>query len=69
MIRRTLLRILREEDGQDLIEYGLLGALIGIVGIVAWTTVGSAINTTYGGWDTNVQGLSATTPDPIGSGS
>ena len=69
MIRRTLLRILREEDGQDLIEYGLLGALIGIVGIVAWTTVGSAIGTTYGGWDTNVQGLSATTPDPIGSGS
>ena len=69
MIRQTLLRILREEDGQDLIEYGLLGALIGIVGIVAWTNVGSAISITYGGWDTNVQNLSATTPDPIGAGS
>ena len=58
-----------DECGQDLIEYALLGALIGIVGIVAWTTVGSAIGTTYGGWDTNVQGLSATTPDPISAGS
>ncbi len=67
---RTLFRCFIFDDrGQDLIEYALLGAFIGIVGIVAWTTVGSAISTTYGGWDTNVQGLSATTPDPIGSGS
>jgi Flp pilus assembly pilin Flp len=69
VIRRTVLRILRDEDGQDLIEYGLLGALIGIVGIVAWTNVGSAIFTTYGSWDTNVQNVSATTPDPISAGS
>jgi len=69
VIRKTLLRIVREEDGQDLIEYGLLGALIGIVGIVAWVNVGSAIFTTYGSWDTNVQNVSATTPDPISAGS
>jgi Flp pilus assembly pilin Flp len=62
-----LVRILREDDGQDLIEYALLGALIGTVGIVAWANVGAAITTTYGSWDTNVQNLSATTPDPAGS--
>ena len=60
-----LLRIVREDGGQDLNEYALLSALIGIVGILAWTNVGSAIFTTYSGWDTNVQTLSATTPDPM----
>jgi Flp pilus assembly pilin Flp len=64
-----LARILREDDGQDLIEYALLGALVGIVGILAWTNVASSINTTYIGWDTNVQTLSATMPNPIGAGS
>jgi len=66
---RTLARVLREEDGQDLIEYALLGSLIGIVGIVAWANVASAIGATYGGWDAHVQTLSATTPDPISAGS
>jgi Flp pilus assembly pilin Flp len=66
-VTRTLERILREDDGQDLIEYALLCALIGIVGILAWTNVGTAINGTYGGWDGAVQSLSATMPDPAGS--
>lgn len=58
-------RFISDDRGQDLIEYALLSALIGIVGILAWTNVGSAIFTTYSGWDTNVQTLSATTPDPM----
>jgi Flp pilus assembly pilin Flp len=62
-------RFIFDDHGQDLIEYGLLGALIAILGIVAWANVGSAIFTTYGSWDTNVQNVSATTPDPIGAGS
>ncbi len=67
---RTMFQLFMFDDrGQDLIEYALLSALIGIVGIVAWTSVQTAMNTTYGGWDTNVQGLSATTPDPISAGS
>jgi Flp pilus assembly pilin Flp len=68
-VTRTLVRIFREDGGQDLIEYALLSALIGIVGILAWTNVGAAIFSTYGGWDTGVQNLSATTPDPVGGGS
>jgi Flp pilus assembly pilin Flp len=58
-------RFVREEEGQDLIEYALLAGLLGIVGIVAWANILTAMNTTYTGWDANVQGLSATTPDPI----
>jgi Flp pilus assembly pilin Flp len=65
----TFRRLITDDSAQDLIEYALLGALIGIVGIVAWTSTGAAINTTYSGWDSNLQTLSATTPDPAGGGS
>jgi Flp pilus assembly pilin Flp len=68
-MRTTLRRFVFDDRGQDLIEYALLSALIGVVGILAWTNVGGAINTTYTAWDTDVQGLSATTPDPISAGS
>ena len=68
-MRTMFRRFICDDRAQDLIEYALLGALIGIVGILAWTNVGAAINTTYSGWDTDVQRLSATTPDPIGGGS
>ncbi len=68
-MRTMLRRFIFDDRGQDLIEYALLSALIGVVGIIAWTNVGGAINTTYTTWDTDVQGLSATTPDPIGAGS
>jgi Flp pilus assembly pilin Flp len=62
---KTMLRRLIFDDGaQDLIEYALLGALIGIGSIVAWTNLGAAINSTYISWDSGVQVLSATMPNP-----
>ena len=42
--------IFRREDGQDLIEYGLLVALIAIVAITAVTAVGTTVNTVF--WET-----------------
>jgi Flp pilus assembly pilin Flp len=42
-----LRRLAREVDGQDLIEYGLLAALISIVAVLAITNVGSALNQSY----------------------
>jgi pilus assembly protein Flp/PilA len=41
------LGLVRNDDGQDLIEYGLLAALISIIAIVAITSVGSSLQTTY----------------------
>ena len=35
------------EDGQDLLEYGLLAALIAIIALGAVTTVGNTINTVF----------------------
>lgn len=40
----------RSEDGQDLLEYGLLAALIAVIAIGAVTTVGNTINTVF--WQT-----------------
>ena len=42
-----LVSLLRREDGQDLIEYGLLGAFISIVSIVAIQAIGPLINDLY----------------------
>jgi pilus assembly protein Flp/PilA len=40
----------RSEDGQDLLEYGLLAALIAIIALGAVTSVGNTIQTVF--WST-----------------
>ena len=61
-------RFFRSDDGQDLIEYALLTALIGTVGVLTWQNIGVGVFNAYTGWDTGVQGLSGCTPDPGGGG-
>jgi pilus assembly protein Flp/PilA len=39
----ALARFVRQSDGQDLLEYALLAALIAVVAIVGVTSVGQAI--------------------------
>jgi Flp pilus assembly pilin Flp len=41
-------RLGREEDGQDLIEYALLAALISMASIVVMAALGTAISVHYG---------------------
>jgi pilus assembly protein Flp/PilA len=45
--RLAVLRIRRQDEGQDLLEYGLLTALIAIIAIGAVTTLGNTINTVF----------------------
>jgi pilus assembly protein Flp/PilA len=40
-------RLRRSEEGQDLLEYGLLAALIAIIALGAVTTVGNTIQTVF----------------------
>lgn len=61
-------RLIRDDSGQDVIEYALLGAFIATVGIVAWVSVGVRIGAAYTGWDSGVQSLSSCTPNPGGGG-
>jgi len=55
-------RLLVADEGQDLIEYALLAALIGTVSVLIWQTIGSAIGTGYIGWDGQIQSLSPPPP-------
>jgi len=41
-------RLVREDDGQDLIEYALLAGFISLAAVLAIIAVGSALNTLYG---------------------
>jgi pilus assembly protein Flp/PilA len=40
-------RLWKEEEGQDLTEYGLLLVLIALVAVAAMQTLGSAINNVF----------------------
>jgi Flp pilus assembly pilin Flp len=40
-------RLVLRDEGQDLLEYGLLAALIAIVGMVGVTTLGNTILTVF----------------------
>jgi len=48
----TIKRFIREDDGQDMIEYALLASFISIVAIVALRAIGPLVNTIY----QNIQG-------------
>ncbi len=48
---------LRDERGQDLIEYALLTAAIGVAGAATWPLFEQTIGTAYRALDTNTQNL------------
>ena len=45
---QTFMQSMKEDNGQDLIEYALLGALIAVACTAAMGTVATGINTTLG---------------------
>ncbi len=54
------LRMLRRNDeGQDLLEYALLVALIALVAVGAITTTGTGVNTIFGDISAELQGAGA----------
>jgi Flp pilus assembly pilin Flp len=47
-MRELLNRVIREEEGQDLIEYGLLAAVISISAVATLLLIGQQVDTQYG---------------------
>jgi pilus assembly protein Flp/PilA len=45
----------RDESGDDLVEYALLAGLIGLVGVLAFNTVSGKMGNAYAGWNANAQ--------------
>jgi Flp pilus assembly pilin Flp len=64
-------RLRREEAGQDLIEYAMLAAFIGIAGMLVLRTMNDTIFTAYSNWiDPTIGAPSLWEPSPpLGSGS
>lgn len=52
-------RLVRDEQGQDLIEYALLATFVSLVAILGATALGTALNNWYSTVATNVNGASA----------
>ena len=50
-------RLVREETGQDIIEYALLAAGISVVTIPIVPQIGTTLNTVYGNVNTQVKTL------------
>lgn len=50
-------RFVREDQGQDLIEYALLAGFISLVAVTAITNVGSGVNVVYGNIDAQVDAI------------
>jgi Flp pilus assembly pilin Flp len=58
-------RFLTDETGQDLIEYALLTATIGLASAAAWVGIGPTMGAAYNSWDLNVYNLWES-PNPVG---
>jgi Flp pilus assembly pilin Flp len=57
---------IREEHGQDLLEYALLSSFIGFSCVAAVDLLANAMSTTYTSWDTAVQSDALVeVPDPV----
>jgi len=60
--RALAARFRADDSGQDLIEYGLLTAIIGIAGLLVLSTLSTKMGAAYTGW--NTAGQNAWQPCP-----
>jgi Flp pilus assembly pilin Flp len=64
--RALFSRLLREDDGQDLLEYVLLTAAVGLAGMAGLQAIGLGVGNFYSTSNTGVNDLWQT-PPPAGS--
>jgi pilus assembly protein Flp/PilA len=58
-LNKLFARLVRDEQGQDLIEYALLATFVSLVAILGATALGSALNNWYSTVATNVNGAAS----------
>ena len=68
MVGVMLQQLMTEDSGQDSVEYALLGAIVGVAAILTWRLLAATVGDVYSAADTDVQNVSACTPDPGGGG-
>ena len=60
--------LLDDDGGQDLIEYALLAAIVGLASIVTWRLLVTTVGDVYSASNSDVRKVSACTPNPGGGG-
>jgi Flp pilus assembly pilin Flp len=67
-VKDFLRDLIRDESGQDLVEYALLTVFVAMVGALGFRAITEGIGTAYPRWDTQEQNLWMP-QDPPGFGS
>jgi len=57
VVRSEVARLLADDSGQDLVEYALLAATIGLACAASFQTLLALIGTAYRRWNTNLDAL------------
>lgn len=65
-MKELLARFIREEDGQDLIEYALLGSFVSLAAYSGAQVLAKAYNGWFSAVGGAVDGAAAATPKPTG---
>jgi Flp pilus assembly pilin Flp len=52
-----LTRFAADDSGQDVMEYALLTAFIGLAGAAAWSAIAGSLEAAYTGYDNDVQDI------------
>jgi len=60
-MKKLMMDLLRDEEGQGMVEYGIIIALISVVAIVAIKSIGTKVNGAFTEVDTKLE-LSPGTP-------
>jgi Flp pilus assembly pilin Flp len=66
--RHIVDRLLREDDAQDVVEYALLAAFVGIVGYLALTGIRTGVFNTYTSWQDPSSGVPSLWDPPAPGG-
>ena len=66
--RAVLRSAVADDAGQDVVEYALLGAIVGVASVLTWQLLVTTVGDVYSAADTDVQNLSGCTPNPGGGG-
>jgi Flp pilus assembly pilin Flp len=61
-MRQSLSRLIRDESGQDLIEYGLLASILTVAGVLLFPSIKAGMDRNFADWGTKVYNLWAPNP-------
>jgi Flp pilus assembly pilin Flp len=67
--RNIVERFVREDDGQDVVEYALLAVFFGVIGYLALSGIATAVFNTYASWMDPNSGVPSLWDPPAPAGS